>query len=74
MVEKDILMEIYSKVERIDERTELHGRQIGTIFSMLNSGGCATGKQNATTIKWIWTVVCLGGVCIMGVIGFFHLS
>ena len=72
MTEEEILREMHGTIQRIDERTEMHTRQIGTIFSMMNDGGCSQGKQNATAIRWLWAVVCIGGVAIMGVIRFFH--
>lgn len=74
MTENNILMDIHGKVSAIDERTELHTRQIGVIFSMMNDKGCACGKRNAEAIKWLWTVVCIGCTAIMGIIGYFHLS
>jgi hypothetical protein len=74
MTEKELLRDLHGMVERIDERTEMHSRQIGTIFSMMNGGGCASGRQNATAIRWLWTIGSLVTVAVFAVIAFFHVG
>jgi len=73
MKEHELLRDMHGLIQRLDERSETHTKQLGTIFSMLNNGGCGTGKQNAICIRWVWTVGGLVTTAVFGVIFYFHL-
>jgi ribosomal protein S7 len=74
MTEEEILRDMHGAIQRIDERTEMHTRQIGTIFSMMNSTGCSAGRSNQVAIRWLWTIGSLVTMAIFGVIFYFHVG
>jgi len=48
---------------RIDERTHETTKQLDTIHTMMNNGGCARGKKTAESLKWLY--IC-GGIVSSG--------
>ena len=74
MDHEEILMEIHGNTKTLMERTENHGKQLETVFGLMNSGGCSTGRANAVAIKWMWGIGSIVTGAIFFVIGYFHIG
>jgi hypothetical protein len=72
-MENSVLREIDGKVNTLIERSANQGKQIETIFALMNGGGCSTGRANTTAIKWLWIILCGGFAAVFAVIGYFHV-
>jgi len=74
MTEKDILRDMHGDIKAMAVDVKNHGKQLDTVFELMNGGGCATGRANAVAIKWLYAVGGIVTTGIMGVIAFFHLG
>jgi len=69
-----ILLDMAGDVKATRVEVKSHGRQLETIFKLMNEGGCTTGKSNAVAIKWMWAIGSIVTVALFFVIGYFHLG
>jgi len=77
MSHTELVINIFGRLEAIDERTKTQASQIDTIFRKLNRltepGDCMQGERNSAAIRALTWVGGLITTAVFSVITYFHI-